>query len=65
MALLTNDARGVVKFLKKKKVSRFETPRKIFSDGDTHFVSKQFDHLLAKYRVIHKVATPHHQETSG
>ena len=35
-ALPTNDAKAVVKFLK-KLLSRFGTPRAIISDRDTHF----------------------------
>ncbi|XP_075499738.1 uncharacterized protein LOC142538265 [Primulina tabacum] len=33
--------------------------------GGTHFCNRQFDSLLAKYGVRHKVATPYHPQTSG
>jgi len=66
VALPTNDAKWVIKFLKKNIFSRFEIPRAIISDGcGTHFVNKQFDQLLTKYVVAHKVATPYHPQTSG
>jgi len=65
MALQTNDARGVIKFLKKDIFSRFGTPQAIISDGGTHFVNKQFDQLLSKYGVTHKIATPYPPQTSG
>ena len=61
----TNDARSVVKFLKKNIFTRFGTPRAIIGDGGTHFCNKQFDNILSKYGVTHKVATPYHPQTSG
>ncbi|GLU07084.1 hypothetical protein SLE2022_240580 [Rubroshorea leprosula] len=65
VALPTNDARVVVKFLKKNIFTRFGTPRAIISDGGKHFCNKQFKALLSKYGVTHKVATPYHPQTSG
>ncbi|XP_073020019.1 LOW QUALITY PROTEIN: uncharacterized protein [Primulina eburnea] len=64
-ACKTNDSRVVVQFLMKNIFSRFGTPRAIISDGGTHFCNRQFDSLLAKYGVRHKVATPYHPQTSG
>ena len=46
-ALPTNDARVVVRFLK-KLFSRFGTPRAIISDRGTHFCNAQFDKILKK-----------------
>jgi len=65
VALPTNNARSVTKFLKKNIFSRFGTPRAIISDGGIHFLNKQFEQLLSKYGVTHKVATPYHPQTSG
>ncbi|KAL5578300.1 hypothetical protein UlMin_019999 [Ulmus minor] len=65
MALPTNDSRGVIRFLKKNIFARFGTPRAIISDGGSHFCNKQFDALLSKYGVTHRVATPYHPQTSG
>ena len=65
VALPTNDAKVVVKFLKHNILTRFGTPRTIISDGGTHFCNRQFDALLHKYGVTHKVATPYHPQTSG
>ncbi|XP_073019377.1 uncharacterized protein [Primulina eburnea] len=64
VACKTNDSRVVVQFLMKNIFSRFGTPRAIISDGGTHFCNRQFDNLLAKYGVRHKVATPYHPQTS-
>ncbi|XP_061357214.1 uncharacterized protein LOC133301576 [Gastrolobium bilobum] len=65
VATPTNDARKVLKFIKKNIFTRFGTPRAIISDGGTHFVNKQFQLLLKKYGVQHKIATPYHPQTSG
>ena len=37
VALRTNDAKAIVKFLQKNIFSRFGTPRAIISDEGTHF----------------------------
>jgi len=64
-ALPTNDAKGVIGFLRKNIFTRFGTPRAIISDGGTHFCNRAFAKLLEKYGVRHKVATPYHPQTSG
>ncbi|XP_061348290.1 uncharacterized protein LOC133293702 [Gastrolobium bilobum] len=46
-------------------VNQFGTPRAIISDGGKHFASRQFEALLAKYGVKHKVSTAYHPQTSG
>ncbi|GKV13738.1 hypothetical protein SLEP1_g24722 [Rubroshorea leprosula] len=65
VACLTNDARVVVKFLKSNIFTRFGTPRAVISDGGKYFCNRQFENLLAKYGVTHKIATPYHPQTSG
>ncbi|KAL5565157.1 hypothetical protein UlMin_028321 [Ulmus minor] len=62
VALPTNDSRVVIRFLKKNIFARFGTPRAIISDGGSHFCNKQFDALLSKYGVTHRVATPYHPQ---
>nr|CAN66942.1 hypothetical protein VITISV_010069 [Vitis vinifera] len=49
-----NDHRVVLKFLKENIFSIFGVPKAIISDGGTHFCSKPFETLLAKYGVRHK-----------
>ncbi|GJX11448.1 reverse transcriptase domain-containing protein [Tanacetum coccineum] len=63
-ALLTNDARVVVKFLK-TLFSRFGAPRAIISDRGTHFCNDKFDKVMSKYGVTHRLSTPYHPQTSG
>ena len=65
VALQTNDAKVVIRFLKKNIFSRFGVPRAIISDGGTHFCNKLFEKLLSKYGVTHKIATPYHPQTCG
>ncbi|XP_070004546.1 uncharacterized protein [Nicotiana sylvestris] len=55
IALPNNEARSVVAFLKKSIFTRFGTPCAIISDGGSHFCSRDFDSLLAKYGVNHKI----------
>lgn len=65
-ALADNEGKRVVAFLKKIIFSRFGVPRKIISDGGSHFCNKVFRAALTKYGVKqHKVATPYHPQTSG
>ncbi|XP_035544630.1 uncharacterized protein LOC118348012 [Juglans regia] len=52
-------------FLRKQIFIWLGTPRVIISDGGKHFCNRQFEALLRKYGVTHKVATPYHPQTSG
>ncbi|GJY64391.1 reverse transcriptase domain-containing protein [Tanacetum coccineum] len=63
-ALPTNDARVVVKFLK-KIFSRFGVPKALISDRGTHFCNSLLEKTLKKYGVTHRLATPYHPQTSG
>ncbi|XP_050908886.1 uncharacterized protein LOC127122625 [Lathyrus oleraceus] len=65
VALPTNDAKVVVKFLRHNIFSRFGVPRALISDQGTHFINKLLENLLKKYNVKHKIATPYHPQTSG
>nr|GEZ02463.1 reverse transcriptase domain-containing protein [Tanacetum cinerariifolium] len=63
-ALPTNDARVVCKFLK-NLFARFDAPRAIISDKETHFCNDQFTKVMQKYGVTHRLSTPYHPQTSG
>nr|XP_016502767.1 PREDICTED: uncharacterized protein LOC107820922 [Nicotiana tabacum] len=65
IALPTNDAQVVVKFVEKHMFTRFGTLRVMISDGGTHFYNKFLDNVLAQYGVKYKVATAYHPHTSG
>nr|GEW79889.1 reverse transcriptase domain-containing protein [Tanacetum cinerariifolium] len=63
-ALPTNDARVVCKFLK-SLFARFGAPRAIISDRGTHFCNDQFEKVMRKYGVTHRLSTTYHPQTSG
>ncbi|XP_076926596.1 uncharacterized protein LOC143589838 [Bidens hawaiensis] len=63
-ALPTNDARSVVKFLK-KLFSCFGAPKSLISDRGTHFCNAQLEKALSRYSVHHRFSTPYHPQTSG
>nr|GEY10857.1 reverse transcriptase domain-containing protein [Tanacetum cinerariifolium] len=44
---------------------RFRTPRAIISDHGTHFCNDQFEKVMLKYSVTHRLATAYHPQTSG
>ncbi|XP_049344024.1 uncharacterized protein LOC125808353 [Solanum verrucosum] len=65
VALPSNDARVVIKFIKKHIFTRFGTPRAIISDGGKHFINHLVKNLVVKYGIRHKVATAYHPQTNG
>ncbi|GKE27163.1 reverse transcriptase domain-containing protein [Tanacetum coccineum] len=64
IALPTNDARVVCRFLK-SLFARFGTPRAINSDRGTHFCNDQFAKVMLKYGVTHRLSIAYHPQTSG
>ncbi|XP_078171369.1 uncharacterized protein LOC144565476 [Carex rostrata] len=44
---------------------RFGVPRAVISDGGKHFVNRQFDKLLSRHGVTHKVTTSYHPQSNG
>ncbi|GKC40806.1 reverse transcriptase domain-containing protein [Tanacetum coccineum] len=63
-ALPTNDARIVIKFLR-RLFARFGVPKALISDRGTHFCNSQLEKALQKYRVTHKLSTAYHPQTNG
>ncbi|KAI3807098.1 hypothetical protein L1987_23020 [Smallanthus sonchifolius] len=56
-ALPTNDARVVIRFLK-RLFTRFGTPKALISDRGTHFCNSQMEKTLKRYVCNHKLSTP-------
>nr|GEW15558.1 reverse transcriptase domain-containing protein [Tanacetum cinerariifolium] len=52
------------KFLK-SLFARFGAPRAIISDRGTHFCNDQFEKVMRKYGVTHRLSTAYHPQTSG
>ncbi|CAM8902898.1 unnamed protein product [Rhodiola kirilowii] len=65
MATPTCDAKVVIKKFQKVIFPRFGVSRTVISDGGSHFKETNFETLLKKYGVYHKVGTPYHPQTSG
>ena len=63
-ALPTNDARVVVRFLK-KLFARFGVPKALINDRGTHICNSQMEKALQCYGVTHRLATTYHPQTSG
>ncbi|GJW30503.1 reverse transcriptase domain-containing protein [Tanacetum coccineum] len=63
-ALPTNDARVVIRFLR-KLFARFGVPKALISDRGTHFCNSQLEKALQKYGVTHKLSTVYHPQTNG
>ena len=40
-------------------------PRTVISDNGSHFRERQFESMLKKYGVYHKLASPYHPQTNG
>jgi len=60
-----NDAKTVIKFLKRQIFSRFGVPRVLIRDGGSHFCNDQLAKVLKHYEVRHKIASPYHPQTNG
>ncbi|CAM8932023.1 unnamed protein product [Rhodiola kirilowii] len=61
----TCDAKVVIKIFQKVIFPRFGVPRTVISDGGSHFKERNFETLLKKYGVYHKLGTLYHLQTSG
>jgi len=61
----TNDAKVVLKFLKKHIFTWFRTPRAIISYGGKHFINQLVRNILVKDGVYHKMATTYHPQING
>ena len=60
-----NDAKTVIKFLKKNSFSSFGVLRVLISDEGSYFYNAQLQKVLGRYNVRHKVASPYHPQTNG
>ncbi|CAM8934000.1 unnamed protein product [Rhodiola kirilowii] len=65
VATPTCDAKVVIKMFQKVIFPRFGVPRTVISDDGSHFKERNFETLLKKYGVYHKIGTSYHPQTSG
>ncbi|GJT87758.1 reverse transcriptase domain-containing protein [Tanacetum coccineum] len=62
-ALPTNDARVVIRFLR-RLFARFGVPKALISDREMHFCNSQLEKALQKYGVTHKLSIAYHPQTN-
>lgn len=66
VALPTNGAIVVMKFMKKNIFNHFGTPKAIISIGGSHFCNKVFANLLSMYGVHHyPISSPNKRASRG
>ena len=56
---------AVIDFLYSEIFTRFGVPREVVTDGGPQFMSRQFESLLRKYHVQHRVSSPYHPQANG
>ncbi|XP_074337226.1 uncharacterized protein LOC141674415 [Apium graveolens] len=61
----TNDSKFVMKLFKNIIFPRFGVPGTVTSDGGSYFRHRQFETLLKKYDITHKVGLTYYPQTSG
>jgi transposase InsO family protein len=65
LACAKADSNSVKRLFKDVIFPRFGVPRVVISDGGKHFINRQFEQLLKRHGVTHKVSTPYHPQTNG
>ena len=55
----------MIDFLYSEIFTHFGVPKEVVTDGGLQFMSHQFDALLQKYHVQHRVASPYHPQANG
>jgi len=61
----TDDAKTMIKHVKKNILNGYGMPKAIISDMGTHFCNKTLKGLLDKFHVTHKVSTAFHPQTNS
>ena len=65
VALAKANDQAVMDFLYSEIFTRFGVPKEVVADGGPQFMSRQFESLLRKYHVQHRVASPYHPQSNG
>ena len=65
LACAKADANSVKRLFNDVVFPRFGIPRAVISDEGKHFVNRQFELLLSRHGVHHKVSTAYHPQTNG
>ena len=65
IALVKANDQDVIDFLYGEIITRLRVPKEVVTDGGLQFVSHQFEALLWKYHIQHRVASPYHPQSNG
>ena len=60
VALVKANDQAVIDFLYGEIFTHFGVPKEVVTDGGLQFVSHQFEALLRKYHIQHRIASPYH-----
>jgi transposase InsO family protein len=60
-----NTAQTAVRFLKEDIITKFGTPRCIFTDNGTRFTATMMNELIKTVGATHLYSTPYHPQTNG
>ena len=60
VALVKANDQDVINFLYGEIFTHFGEPKEVVIDRGPHFVSNQFEALLQKYHIQHRIASPYH-----
>ena len=65
VALAKANDQAVIDFLYSEIFTHFGVPKEVVTDGGPQFMSHQFEAMLRKYHVQHRVASPYHPQDNG
>ena len=65
VALVKANDQDMIEFLYSEIFTHFGVPKEVVTDGGLKFMSHQFEALLRKYHIQHRVASPYHLQANG
>ena len=65
VALEKANDQAMIDFLYSEIFIYFGVPKEVVTDGGPQFMSHQFEALLRKYHIQHRVASPYHPQANG
>ena len=65
MALRTNTAKDVAKYICKNIMTKFGCPMKLVNDHGKHFMNEVIQELTSKHMIIHKKSSTYHPQCNG
>ena len=65
VALVKANDQAVIDFLCGEIFTHFGVPKEVVIDGGPQFVSHQFEALLQKYHIQHRIASTYHPQANG